>query len=83
LNSNVVPPSRNFEPADYLRLRNVTLAYNLPSETLSRWGLSKLRVYLSGQNLLTFTNYSGQDPEGNGSSYPFARNYRVGLNIGF
>jgi len=83
LNSNGVPPSRNFEPADYLRLRNVTLAYNLPTEMLSRWGLSKLRVYLSGQNLLTITNYSGQDPEGNGSSYPFARNYRVGLNIGF
>ncbi len=84
--------SNEFERADYLRLRTVTLAYNLPNSLLERIGLAKLRVYVSGQNLLTFTNYTGQDPEiignpitrGNDAgNYPLATTYRLGLNIGF
>lgn len=78
--------SRYFESANYLRLRNVMLAYNLPANALKKIGLRKLKVYLSGQNILTFTRYSGQDPEiidQTDGIYPFARNYRFGLNIGF
>ena len=84
--------SNEFEKADYLRLRSVTLAYNLPNSVLDKIGLSKLRIYVSGQNLLTFTNYTGQDPEiignpitrGNDAgNYPLSTAYRLGLNIGF
>ena len=84
--------SNEFEKADYLRLRTVTLSYNLPATVLDRIGLAKLRVYVSGQNLLTFTNYTGQDPEiignpitrGNDAgNYPLSTTYRLGLNIGF
>ncbi len=85
LNGNTVPSSIAFERADYLRLRNVTLAYTFQSTSLEKIGLSKLRVYFSGQNLLTFTQYTGQDPEIIGQFqgiYPFTRNFRVGINFG-
>jgi TonB-dependent starch-binding outer membrane protein SusC len=83
----------------YVRLKNVSLGYNLPSSVLNSLNLSKLRVYVSAQNLFTVTNYPGYDPEVNynsgGStngnrnvgldygSYPNAKSYTVGVNIGF
>ncbi len=48
---------------DYLRLKNVTLSYNLPQSMISKAGISSARVFLVGTNLLTFTNYPGADPE--------------------
>nr|WKN34624.1 TonB-dependent receptor [Tunicatimonas sp. TK19036] len=93
-NDNVFS-SRFVEDASYLRLKNVTLSYNLPSSILERIRLSNLRIYVSGTNLWTLTNYSGYDPEGNAygqttnivgvdfGSYPQAKTYTVGLNIGF
>lgn len=47
----------------YLRLRNITLGYNLPDKLMERWHLSGMRVFLTGQNLITFTHYDGYDPE--------------------
>lgn len=47
----------------YLRLRNITLGYNLPDRLMERWHMSGMRVYLTGQNLITFTHYDGYDPE--------------------
>ena len=41
----------------------MTLGYNLPANIVRRMGLSSLRIYMQGQNLLTFTNYEGWDPE--------------------
>ncbi|GAA4965594.1 TonB-dependent receptor [Algibacter aquimarinus] len=58
--------SRYIEDASYLRLRNVTVGYNLPSNWINKSGnglIKKLRVYVQGQNLLTLTNYTGLDPE--------------------
>ncbi|MEM6718076.1 MAG: TonB-dependent receptor [Bacteroidota bacterium] len=58
--------SRYIEDASYLRLRNVTLGYSLPERVINKSGngfIKKIRVYVQGQNLLTFTNYSGLDPE--------------------
>ena len=80
--------SRYIEDGSYLRLRNVNLAYNLPSTVLDKIGLSSARVYLQGQNLLTFTEFSGADPEVNnglflGAVYPALRTYTIGLNVGF
>ncbi len=60
--------TRWLEDADFIRLRNVTLSYNLPARVLQPIGLSSLRVYLTGLNLLTFTDYMGYDPESRSDS---------------
>ncbi len=57
------PSDRLVEDASFLRLQNVTLGYNLPLKNLSIDWLRALRVYVTGQNLLTFTNYTWFDPE--------------------
>ena len=54
---------RFVESASYLRLKSLALGYTIPKAALAKLHIQKLRVYVSGQNLLTFTNYSGYDPE--------------------
>ncbi|MEP2670458.1 MAG: TonB-dependent receptor [Cyclobacteriaceae bacterium] len=61
-------PSRLVEDGSYVRLKNVTIGYTFPSSLVSKIGLSNARIYMSGQNLLTFTNYSGMDPEVNATA---------------
>ncbi|MFD2532627.1 SusC/RagA family TonB-linked outer membrane protein [Gracilimonas halophila] len=58
-------PSRFVEDGSYMRLKNATLGYTIPIEFLNKLGarISRARIYVTGQNLLTFTNYSGLDPE--------------------
>lgn len=80
--------TRYIEDGSYLRLRNVTFSYNLPSEMVQRWGMKNVRIYVQGQNLWTATKFTGTDPEtANGSFvgavYPALRTYTVGLNVGF
>lgn len=79
----------------FLRVRNVTLGYTLPGNLLKRVGLQTARIYVSGQNLLTFTNYPGFNPEpsqygdsvyqpgSDQGTYPANRTLTAGLNIGF
>jgi TonB-linked SusC/RagA family outer membrane protein len=55
--------SRVIEDGSYLRLKTVSLGYNIPAKTLQRWKLKALRVYASAQNVLTWTKYTGIDPE--------------------
>ncbi|MBP6609836.1 MAG: TonB-dependent receptor [Paludibacter sp.] len=85
--------SRYIEDGSYLRLSNATLGYSikLPKQNY----ISRLRIYVSGTNLLTFTDYSGYDPEVNATrvsngipaigigwtSYPKARTFTFGLNV--
>ncbi len=57
------PSSRYIFDASYLRLRNLSFGYTLPKEWLNRIHIEKLRIYVSGTNLATFTNYKGWDPE--------------------
>lgn len=83
------------EDASYVRLKNVTLGYDLPASLLERARVKNLRVYVSATNLVTLTNYSGYDPEGSAlgtttampgvdqGRYPLTKTYLVGLNIGF
>ena len=85
--------TRGIEDASFVRLRNVVLGYNLPTNSID-W-LSDLRVYVSGQNLLTITDYTGYDPEVNSfgqnpinqgidyGAYPRARTFTAGLNVSF
>lgn len=62
---NTNPSSRFLEDGSYVRLKTLTLTYNFPSEMVSNWGLSFFKFYVGGQNLLTFTDYSGYDPDVN------------------
>jgi TonB-dependent starch-binding outer membrane protein SusC len=80
--------TRFVEDGDFLRLRNIILSYTLPSQLISKAKLSSVRVYVQGQNLLTFTDFKGFDPEistGNlsGAQYPALRTVTAGLTIGF
>lgn len=76
----------------YLRLKNIQLGYTLPQSITSKAFISSLRVYVAAENLLTFTQYHGFDPEisSGGTSlgidygvYPQARVFTVGLNLNF
>lgn len=61
-NSNL-RPSRHIEDGSYLRLKNLNIGYTVPKGISNKLGMSNLRLYVAGQNLLTFTKYSGLDPE--------------------
>lgn len=92
---NNVPSSAWVENGSYLKLKNLTIGYTLPAALSSRFTLSKLRVYVSSQNLFTITKYSGLDPEigiqgGNpvfngvdNGVYPSSRFFTFGLNVTF
>ena len=84
LNYNTLQSDRLVEDGSYLRLKNATLGYTLPEQLLNKVkGLSRLRVYLQGQNLLTFTKYTGLDPEiGDRSTESLGDNLRVGFDEG-
>lgn len=78
------------ENSSYLRLKNIVLGYTLPKQVMHKIGLptSNIRLYVSGENLATFTSYKGVDPEvgNNGidaSTYPLAKTFTVGLNLNF
>ncbi len=92
---NNVPSSVYVENGSYLKLRNFTVGYTLPSALTKRLTFTKLRVYISSQNLFTITKYTGLDPEigtqgGNATqngvdngTYPSSRFFTFGLNVTF
>ena len=78
------------EDGSYLRLKNITIGYTLPKSAMAKIGIPELglRIYAGGENLLTFTKYTGFDPEvGNlgldAGTYPIARTFTVGINVNF
>lgn len=80
--------SRQMFDASYLRLKNLSLAYNLPSRLINRIGVSNVRVYANGTNLLTFSKYKIADPEVNqygtrGWETPFGKTYTFGVEFSF
>jgi TonB-linked SusC/RagA family outer membrane protein len=88
--------SRYLQDGSYLRLKTATLSYTLPTSLTNRAKLDRVRLYVTGQNLLTFTNYTGWDPEVNADylagniglgndfySAPQAKTIIVGINLGF
>jgi len=77
--------SRFVESSDYVRIKNITLSYNLPNNTLAGIGINSGSIYINAQNLYTFTNYSGLDPEvGNlVEGGPQERNRNVARGIDF
>ena len=78
-NNNLVMSDRFLESASYLRLQNVRLGYSLPSNIARSIKMSHLKAYISGQNLLVFTKYSGLDPEvGSMNQNPILQNVDYG-----
>jgi len=75
---------KSYVSGDYVRIRNLTLAYRLPASLTQRAKMTSARVYISGQNLYTFTNFEGLDPEAaTGNSFPNARKFLIGVNLTF
>jgi TonB-linked SusC/RagA family outer membrane protein len=92
---NNVPSSAWIEDGSFLKLKNVSIGYTLPASLLNRFAISRVRIYVSSQNLFTITKYTGLDPEigmqggsatQNGvdnGTYPSSRYFTVGLNVTF
>ena len=82
---------RYVEKVNWLKLKTVTLGYDLPKSLIRDWKIEQLRLFVSGENLLTFSNYSGIDPEivdirtgiDSGRNYPLARKFTIGLTLKF
>ncbi|MFD2932808.1 TonB-dependent receptor [Spirosoma flavum] len=92
-NNNAIS-SRWVEDASYLRIQNVSLGYRLPTALLSRAKIQQLRIYVSAQNLHTFTKYLNYSPEVSNyesplsagidyGAYPLARTLTFGISAGF
>ncbi len=94
-NQNTRMSDRYLEDGSFLRIKNVSLGYNIPASFTSKYGIQALKVYTNIQNLYTFTNYTGFDPEigqdtldpnvyglDNGR-YPSPRIFTFGMNITF
>ena len=87
-NLNLRISSYYVEDGSYLRLKQLTLGYNFAKPMINRFGGQSLRVYVSAQNLVTLTKYTGYDPEvgpagADRGIYPQARVFLAGVNIGF
>ena len=91
----ISPSSRHIFDASYIRLNNVRLNYRFPTELTSKLGMSGLALSLSAQNLKTWTDYPGFDPESSTSgnsilgagidtyTYPLAKTVTLGINVQF
>ncbi len=91
--TNKVTHSYFIEDGSFLRCQDISIGYTFPQMLTKKWGLSKLRLYVSGYNLFIITNYSGYDPEVDVQTgltcgmdynrYPRSRSYIFGANITF
>ena len=94
-NYNIKNSSYFIENGSYLKIKNISLSYDVKAKLLEKLGISRFQPYLSISNLYTWTNYSGMDPEVNqwGNSgavqgidwgtYPHSRSFVMGLNVQF
>ena len=70
----------------FLRLKDAEIGYTLPESMTKKWGLSKIRFYIQGKNLITFSDFKLWDPEVNanyGNVYPLIRTFAIGANVNF
>ena len=92
-NSETQPNSFFIEDGSFMRIKNVQLGYTLPKKILEKMGMSSLRIYLQGTNLLTITGYKGFDPEVvsndnlslgiDFNTFPVSQIFSIGANIKF
>ena len=71
------------QDASYIRLQNISLGYRLPDDYIKKLGLSNFRLYVTGSNVFTITDYESYSPEKNSSDYPEPVSYVLGLQVGF
>ena len=79
----VTASNNSFQDASYIRLKNVTFSYNLPTSIVEKINLRGVRLYASGLNLYTWTAYEGLDPEQSSQSFPTALQVNGGIEINF
>lgn len=73
-----------YDPASFIRIKDVSLSYDLPTALVEKAGLAKLRLYVTGRNLMTFTKWRGLDPElSNQEAIPLQKEFVFGLSLGF
>ena len=80
------PPNINtlgLQDASYIRLQNISIGYRLPEDLTKKLGLSNFRLFLTGSNLITITDFQSYSPEKNASDYPEPVSYVFGLQVGF
>ncbi len=89
--------SKYMQNTAYIRLKNLTIGYDLPQSLLQRWKIDKVKIYVSGENIFTATKLetkyvdpeqvsadpSGSRGDNNARNYPFYKNYSCGLNVTF
>ena len=75
------------EDASFVRLKNLTVSYDLPGNIVQKCGLKGLQFHFTGRNLWTITNFSGYDPEPQSNmikfQYPNTRQYEFGVEVSF
>jgi len=72
-----------YQDASYIRLRNISLSYNLPKKWIEHLSMSRVRIYIAGDNVWTKTDFLSYTPEALAGDYPETRNYTLGVNINF
>ena len=85
INNNSQSSTWWMRDASFLRLKTVELGYSIPEKLAKRMNIQSLRLYVTGNNLLTFSTFKLWDPEmgSNGLGYPIQRVYNIGVNINF
>ncbi len=73
-----------FENADFVRIRDVSLSYDMPETLIRKAGIDRMRFFVNGRNMFTFTKWHGMDPElNNQRNFPLQKEFVIGLNLGF
>jgi TonB-linked SusC/RagA family outer membrane protein len=73
-----------FAKADFIRIKDISLSYTIPQNLTARAGVDKLRIFVTGRNLFTFTEWEGTDPElSSQRDFPLQKEFVFGLNLGF
>ncbi len=90
---NYLGSDRFVENASFIRLKTLSLSYNLPKKWLKNWGVSKLNIFATAYDLFTWTKYKGQDPEvsmpsatslvRDNATTPVSRRFAIGVNLDF
>lgn len=85
--NDIYNSDRHLQSGSYIRVRNVSLAYRVPQSVFKSWKIAGVRVYAQAQNLFTFTNFTGIDPEKRNDTetynYPMPRTFTAGIDVTF
>ena len=83
VHSQEITKGAYLENVSFLRIKNISLYYDIPQSIVKSLGLTSVGFSFTMNNFITFTNYSGIDPETPGTTYPITRSMTLGVNVGF